>query len=933
MTPEQWSRLRSLFAAAVEGSAEERAAVVAAAQAEDHALAGELLRLLAADDDAAEATTATWLRSPLAEPGGADPTQVDRYRILGPLGEGGMGRVFLAERSDGAYRQRVALKVLSAGTFGSADARRRFRAERQILARLSHPAIARLIDGGETPNGEPFLAMELVEGRPIDDYCRERRLAPDEVVALFLTVCTAVDAAHRSLVVHRDLKPSNVLVTADGQPKLLDFGIAKLLADDEGEPATLLTRHGRSPLTPRYAAPEQVRGEPVTVATDVYALGVMLYELLTGVSPYGGESATPASLALAICDHQPRAPSTVPGLLASTGPTLAARRWLAGDLDAIVLKSLRKEPALRYGSAAELAADLRRLLDGEPVMAREGNRLYHWRKFARRHRLALAAAAAVALALAGAALVSLRQARLAAVERDRAVAAEERARLEAAAATQVVEFLTALYEQADPERTQGKVPTVVEVLEQSRTALAAGGPREPRVRAALQTALARAYLATGQAEPAAALARDALAGSRAGDAAAPRLALGRAQALLGDLPAAEATLRTAHREAIAGGEPLAAVRRQAAAALADVLAERNAYDEARTLRLALLAEAAHALGVDPTAPRVPSGPLDERWGELADALYELAALDLDRGDYAAAVTTSERALAVARRVWGEEDSRVLGIMMGLGNALDEVDRPADAAEPLARAVAGYRRVYGPRHVELAKALVNQGGVLRRLDRFAESAAALEEGVAIFTDTLGRVHRYTAVALNNLGNTYISAGDPERGLTTHREALAVRRELWPAGHPEIGQSLRNLGNLYNGLDRPAEGLLYMQQAADAYLAAFGPEHPRSVDAQMAVGATLAALERWEEAREVLTTARRRAVALEDPLLAVRIGEYLARTLEAQGEPAEALVIAREALVTVDGLRLGDREYDRAELAALVARLEAMPAAHPVPPPGG
>jgi tetratricopeptide (TPR) repeat protein len=216
-------------------------------------------------------------------------------------------------------------------------------------------------------------------------------------------------------------------------------------------------------------------------------------------------------------------------------------------------------------------------------------------------------------------------------------------------------------------------------------------------------------------------------------------------------------------------------------------------------------------------------------------------------------------------------------------------------------------------------------VLRRLDRFAESAAALEEGVAIFTDTVGRVHRYTAVALNNLGNTYISAGDPERGLTTHREALAVRRALWPAGHPEIGQSLRNLGNLYNGLDRPAEGLPYMQQAADAYLAAFGPEHPRSVDAQMAVGATLSALGRWEEAREVLTTARRRAAALEDPLLTVRIGEYLARTLEAQAEPAEALAIAREALVTLDGLRLGDREYDRAELAALVARLAATPAA--------
>ncbi len=336
------------------------------------------------------------------------------------------------------------------------------------------------------------------------------------------------------------------------------------------------------------------------------------------------------------------------------------------------------------------------------------------------------------------------------------------------------------------------------------------------MRAALQQALARAYLEIGQGKPAAALAGDAVAASRqAGQAQPPAalLTLGRAQALFGNLTAAESSLKAAHVAALApGAERDEALVRQTASALANVLTEATHYDEARKLRLGVLEQLAGKLGVDPAAPRAPAGQLSGDWGELAVALYDLSDLDLDRGDYATAVETSRRALAVGQRVWGPDDSRVAKLKMGLGNALDEIDQVQESAKVLGEGLADYRRVYGPRHVEVGKALVNYGGVLSRVGRNAESTAALEEAVALFDASVGHVHRYTAVALNNLANNYIRGGDRERGLATHVEALAVRRQLWPADHPEVAQSLRNIGNLHLDLDRPRAGLSYLQQAA-------------------------------------------------------------------------------------------------------------------------
>ncbi|MBK7116654.1 MAG: serine/threonine protein kinase [Proteobacteria bacterium] len=309
----------------------------------------------------------------MVEPGG----QLGAYRLLRQIGSGGMGRVWLAERGDGEYRQRVAIKLLKRG-MDSDEILARFRVERQILADLSHPNIARLLDGGITPDGLPYLVMEYVEGLPLDEYCRA---LPDlrARLSLFLGVCEAVHYAHQRLLIHRDIKPGNVLVTADGTPKLLDFGIAKLLDPAAVDRTQAMTGHAMLLLTPRYASPEQIRGEATATTTDVYALGCLLFELLTGRHPFHESLGDQARLLREICLREPPRPS-----LCATMQEIPARQ-LAGDLDNIVLMALRKEPARRYGSAEQLCADVERHLRSEPVAARPNTLAYRTGRLLKRN--------------------------------------------------------------------------------------------------------------------------------------------------------------------------------------------------------------------------------------------------------------------------------------------------------------------------------------------------------------------------------------------------------------------------------------------------------------------------------------------------------------------------------------------------------------------
>ena len=443
-----WKTVSAYLETALELSSDERAVWLAAIRTENPAGAEKVAAWLAEFDamrsvgfleDAAEVLPA---RAALA---GA---QLGAYRLLEPIGHGGMGSVWLAERSDGRFQGRVAVKLLNAALVGQAG-EDRFTREGNILARLAHPQIAHLIDAGVSPAGQPYLVLEHVDGEEIDRYCNARQLGVDARVRLFLDVLAPVAHAHANLVVHRDLKPSNVLVTADGRVKLLDFGIAKLLEPDGATAhVTLLTREGASVLTPAYAAPEQVTGAPVTTATDVYALGVLLYVLLTGRHPAGQAATSPAALLKAVVETDPRRPSdvvrdtrtaSVEDVAAITASHAASParlgQLLEGDLDVIVAKALKKNPAERYAAVNAFADDLRRYLNHEPISARADSFAYRTRKFVRRNRTAVALAALVLVALLAGLVGTLSQAQRATRQATVAVAERQRADQQAREAT------------------------------------------------------------------------------------------------------------------------------------------------------------------------------------------------------------------------------------------------------------------------------------------------------------------------------------------------------------------------------------------------------------------------------------------------------------------------------------------------------------------
>ena len=401
--------MKEVLSQALELDTGPRQSFLESACANDHDLRTEIDLLLAQRVDPGEdvlercvSDAAARLRFTSQHSATQAGTRIGPYLILREIGHGGMGAVYLAERDDEHYRQQVAIKLIKPGVGGEA-VRKRFRNEMQILADLNHPNVARLLDGGETADGVPYLVMEYVEGRPLDAFCEEQQLAIEDRLQLFATVCTAVQYAHQHLVIHRDIKPSNILVTSEGLPKLVDFGIAKLLDQDRAN----VTATALPFMTPDYASPEQVRGEAVTTATDIYSLGVVLFELLTGCRPYRLKTGVSHEIARAICDEEPQRPST-------------RQKRLHSDLDNIVLMAMRKEPQRRYPTAEQFAEDIRRHLRGLPVRARADTFGYRAGKFIRRHKFGVAAAAVITLTLLIGIVATLWQARVARAERARA---------------------------------------------------------------------------------------------------------------------------------------------------------------------------------------------------------------------------------------------------------------------------------------------------------------------------------------------------------------------------------------------------------------------------------------------------------------------------------------------------------------------------------
>jgi tetratricopeptide (TPR) repeat protein len=421
MTVGQWQRLEAVYQLAMDADPADRDRVVAAACAGDAELLEEVKKLLDQTADAAgfleapafeQMTTSVGVMTDVAAASQTDSllgAMAGPYRIEAEVGRGGMGTVYRAVRDDGSYMQEVALKVVKRG-FDSPDLLERFRRERQILAMVSHPNIARILDGGTTSDGRPYYAMEFVAGEPLTSYCHQRKLSLDQRLCLFLDVCSAVAHAHQNLIIHRDIKPANIMVTHSGTVKLLDFGIAKIFFEDMPDVGQTIASGGPALLTPNYAAPEQVRGERVTTATDIYALGLILYELLTGKRAQQVTNSSPGELARAVCEAQP----TRPEIAAATSElAIKPASALRGDLETVLLKSLQKDPARRYATVNQFAEDLERYRSGRTVTARPDSAWYRASMFVRRNKLAVVAAAVVALSLVTGFGVALWQERIA----------------------------------------------------------------------------------------------------------------------------------------------------------------------------------------------------------------------------------------------------------------------------------------------------------------------------------------------------------------------------------------------------------------------------------------------------------------------------------------------------------------------------------------
>src|SRR5271155_4174136 len=430
------------------------------------------------------------------------------YRVLRTLGAGGMGEVYLAERADAQFEQQVAIKVVHGGALGGAM-HSRLKLERQILAQLDHPNIAHLTDGGELPDGRAYIVMEYVDGIAIDAYCDSNRLDIVARLKLFQIVCAAVHYAHQNLIVHRDLKPSNILVTAEGIPKLLDFGIAKLLDERQAGSHTLAVTHADFRLmTPDHASPEQVRGQAITTSSDVYVLGVLLYKLLTGVSPFVIPTMRLTDIERAICEKDPPLPShavdthdtaqtrSIVEVRSTTAKRL--RRRLGGDLDNIVLMAMRKEPERRYGSSQQMADDIQRYLDGKPVIAHRDTLSYRTTKFVRRHWLTVTAATGVVFLILAFAMTTYMQSLRIAAERDRVAEQRATAERERARAEEVSSFLVNLFRLSDPQENRGNQVTARELLDSGAKRLQAELQDQPSTKAALLATVGQVYDSLGQ---------------------------------------------------------------------------------------------------------------------------------------------------------------------------------------------------------------------------------------------------------------------------------------------------------------------------------------------------------------------------------------------------------------------------------------------------
>ncbi|MFG0292536.1 MAG: tetratricopeptide repeat protein, partial [Phycisphaerales bacterium JB050] len=838
--------LEDLFDQALEVPAQERGAWLDERCAGDARLRGEVESLLESHDRAQGFLGRSAIEEDPELASSVDPmigVTLGHYRIIERIGEGGMGSVYVAERDDDRFDRRVAIKLIRRG-MNTQEILSRFDRERRVLANLSHSNIAGLLDAGALPDGSPYFVMEYIEGERLDEYCDRRKLSVSKRIELFRTVCDAVAHAHQNLIVHRDLKPANILVTEDGEVKLLDFGVAKMLGTDDGARAENTVTVERR-LTPAYASPEQIRGEPVTTASDVYSLGVILYELLTGSRPYRLDTDSWRDLEQAICDAQPTRPSVVVHSPRTTDATVSTveisrlrgvepsrlRRLLKGDIEWVVLMALRKEPARRYATVQQFSDDLRRISESRPVLARPDTLGYRVSRFVRRNRAGVAWAGVLLVGLVVASVISVnfaisesrardaeeRQRRIAVKERDRAIEAEQQAEQRATELEQVAAFQADQFARLDIEQMGQRVrEAMIEAAELDARLL---GVEENEI-GALQSRVEEELAGVNFAN----VARDALNDSIFGPG------LDTIEAEFAEQPLVQARLLVSIATAmgeIGLLEPSIPVHERAM----ELFQEHAGPDAEQTLdAMSRLANACNRLGRDDEAFRLYSEALhayerslgrdSQRAISMRNALGAVAQAQSD-------IQNSERyyteALELAREHLGDSHDTTLIILNNTAFLMLDMGRLRDAEVYFEESLRTTQKLYGSEHERTVRRIHAMGILRQRQGRFEEAEPMIRRAFEYYRANFGDQHPDTTSAMLELSRCLYSLRRLDEAENYAQTALDLGRRMRERHH-QTYRALSMLGRIAMARGDKQQAAAYLREEVSIRTQQFGRDHP-------------------------------------------------------------------------------------------------------------
>jgi serine/threonine protein kinase len=804
-TPEQWPKIKEIVGAALERDPGERPAFLDQACVQNPGLRAEVESLLAAHADAGGLSASPWIRDQLIEAAQESKT-IGPYQLIRILGVGGMGQVWLAEQTE-PVRRRVALKLIRGGMYDSALIKR-FQSERQSLAIMEHPAIARVFDTGTTSEGQPYFAMEYVDGLPITEYCDSKRLGIRERLKLFMQVCDGVQHAHQKAIIHRDLKPSNILVTeVDGKPtpRIIDFGLAKTATTVPGE--TLFTHVEGFLGTPGYISPEQAdpNVQDIDTRTDVYSLGVVLYELLTGYLPFDTtqwKNQRLDEVLRQLRETDPERPSTKVSRNRNTSTASAMARAteagqlvssLRGDLDWITLKALEKDRDRRYGTPSGLASDVDNYLADRPVLARPASAGYRLQKYVRRNLAAVAVVSSVLLLLVAFAVVQTIQLRRITRERDRA----DR---EAVAAKTVNDFLTGLFKVSNPSEARGNSITAREVLDKGSQQIEASLAGQPEVQARLMGTMGEVYSSLGLYRQAQPYLEKALA--------TQRLLLG------SEHPDTLHTIDQLSRD----------LERQGQFPEAEKLARESLETRRRTL-----------------------GP-DAR--DALASMYQLAAVILVEGHYAEAEKMNREVVDLARRVLGPEHPDTLRYMSNVALAVADQYREAEAEQIYRQLFDMQRRVLGPEHPDTLITMTTLARTMSEQGKFVEADQLLRATLEIKRRVFGPEHSETLWSMHDLGINLRGSGHLVEAEKIDRETLDIRRRVLGPDHPETLMSATELAETLDDQHRYPEAAKLYRETIDIERRKLGPDHPGTALTKYNLACNLALSGHRDEALVVL-----------------------------------------------------------------------------------